>query len=154
LIANDLSRRGVWGALDKERIMQINFVWKPLNFSPELYDSFEEMDCSRNVLLNHFKQNKLICTKSGLVKSLRRYYTHHTNNAFLKKSLIFETMPTTFIMNSNKRSGEFQNFADRFAELESKNYTHKKMPVKHCESNVWFIKPEASNQGRVITLLR
>jgi hypothetical protein len=26
------------------------------------------------------------------------------------------------------------------------------MPIKHCEKNIWYIKPEALNQGRGISL--
>ena len=55
-------------------------------------------------------------------------------------------------MNPGKKVSELKDFLERFAELEMKNYIKEKMPQKHCENNVWYIKPESANQGRGITL--
>ncbi len=41
---------------------------------------------------------------------------------------------------------------EKFNQLEKKNYHKEKVPEKHCEKNVWFIKPEADNQGKGIIL--
>jgi hypothetical protein len=38
--------------------------------------------------------------------------------------------------------------------LERKNFLKEKVPEKHCQNNVWIVKPEAQNQGRGIELFR
>lgn len=40
VIQDALAKRKVWVALDKEKILLANFIWKPLNYPEELYDNF------------------------------------------------------------------------------------------------------------------
>lgn len=79
VIQEALAKRKVWTQVTNDKIMLANLIWKPLNFPASLYESFNEIiryDKNRNVLLNHFENNTLICTKSGLVRSLKHYYSH------------------------------------------------------------------------------
>lgn len=68
------------------------------------------------VMLNHFENNNLIGSKSSLVRSLRHYYSHE-NSIYEQNYHVFETIPTTFIVNPNKESGDLKDFLERFAEL-------------------------------------
>lgn len=51
----------------------------------------------------------MICTKSGLVKSLKHYYSHN-NSIYEQNYHVFETIPTTFIINPNTNSPELKAF--------------------------------------------
>lgn len=85
------------------------------------------------------------------MRSLKHYYSHE-NAIYEQNYHVFETIPTTYIVNPNKDQTELKDFLERFSELEAKNYSKEKIPSKHCEKNIWYVKPEASNQGRGITL--
>lgn len=50
-------------------------------------------------------------------------------------------------------STEYRAFVERFEELAKGNYSKEKIPSKHCTNNVWFLKPEADNQGKGIKLV-
>ena len=79
VIQEALTRRNCWVQIPHEKILSANFSWKPLNYPSNLYDNFEELlryDKDRNVMLNHFENNNMIGTKSGLVRSLKHYYCH------------------------------------------------------------------------------
>lgn len=41
---------------------------------------------------------------------------------------------------------------EKFHQIERKNYHKEKVPEKHLEKNVWFVKPESDNQGKGIIL--
>lgn len=41
---------------------------------------------------------------------------------------------------------------EKFYQIERKNYHKEKVPEKHLEKNVWFVKPESDNQGKGIIL--
>lgn len=104
VIQQALSKRKNWSQIPYDKILQANLIWKPLNFASTLYENFSEImryDKNRNVLLNHFENNSLICTKSGLVRSLKHYYSHE-NAIYEQNYHVFETIPTTFIINPNK----------------------------------------------------
>jgi len=96
---------------------------------------------------------KGICTKTGLIKSLRIFYKtavepqagHYT---------VHETTPTTFVVLSDCLDTEYQSFVQRFHELERHNFKREKVPAKHCEENIWLIKPAAMNQGRGIEIFK
>ena len=94
-----------------------------------------------------------LCTKTGLIKSLKKFYklspdpveAHYT---------VHETTPTTFVVLSNCHDAEYQSFIQRFHELEKGNFKREKVPSKHCEGNVWLIKPANENQGRGIEIFK
>lgn len=50
----------------------------------------------KSVLINHFENNSVITTKSGLLRSLRHFYTH-SENIYHNGVHVFESVPTTFM---------------------------------------------------------
>ena len=103
-------------------------------------------------MINHIENIKGICTKTGLIKSLRRFYKL-TNPSSCDYN-VYDTTPTTFLVLSNCNDPEYQNFVQRYQELEKGNYMNEKIPSKHCTKNIWLIKPAAENQGRGIEIFQ
>lgn len=66
---------------------------------------------------------------------------------------MYDSTPTTFVVTSSCQDSEFASFVQRFRELESVSSSpvttlfEERMPRKHCENNVWLVKPAAENQG-------
>ena len=101
-----------------------------------------------SITINHIDQFKTICTKTGIIHYLSLYYKSDSNCK--NHYSIFDTTPTTFnIIIENDNAG-FTAFTQRFKELAIGNYINERMPSKHCEKNLWLIKPAAMNQGRGI----
>ena len=67
---------------------------------------------------------------------------------------VHESTPTTFVVLSECLEGEYCAFAQRFHDLENHIFKRGKVPAKHCEGNVWLIKPAAQNQGRGIEIFK
>lgn len=57
-----------------------------------------------------------------------------------------------FSLKAHKNDTEYKDFVEKFHQIEKKNYYKEKVPEKHCEKNVWYIKPESDNQGKGIIL--
>ena len=49
---------------------------------------------------------------------------------------------------------EYQLFMNRFNELSGMHSNKERTPAKHCEKNMWLIKPAALNQGKGIEVCR
>lgn len=107
VIENALKKRNVWQVLPPDRdILNASFLWKQLNYSNKTYDDFEELlkllpakhvtPINMQVLLNHFEYNYLITTKSGILKTLKYYYSHEM--ALSDRSIhIHDVIPTSFM---------------------------------------------------------
>lgn len=95
---------------------------------------------------------KGICTKTGLVKSLRRFYK--SPNPAACDYNVYDSTPTTFLVLSDCKDTEYQDFVQRFKELERGCNQKERMQPKHCASNMWLIKPAAENQGRGIEIFK
>eukprot|EP00826_Nyctotherus_ovalis_P014514 TRINITY_DN14052_c0_g4_i1.p1 TRINITY_DN14052_c0_g4~~TRINITY_DN14052_c0_g4_i1.p1 ORF type:complete len:470 (-),score=112.02 TRINITY_DN14052_c0_g4_i1:1073-2482(-) len=108
-------------------------------------------DSSNHIVINHLDNIKSICTKDRLIFSLRKFYMH-LPAAVTAHYSIHDTTPTTFIVQSNCADNEFAAFGQRFNELSSRNYTKERMPPKHCEKNMWLVKPCGKNQGKGIEI--
>jgi hypothetical protein len=67
---------------------------------------------------------------------------------------LYDTTPTTFIVLPDCQDAEYIAFVQRFHDLEKRMYTREKVPAKHCQNNVWLIKPAAMNQGRGIEIFK
>jgi len=106
-----------------------------------------------HIVINHLENLKGLVSKTGLIKSLRRYYKH-TLEAILKGYHVYETTPTTFVVLSTCNDAEFSDFTQRFNELSAKIYINEKIPSKHCTENTWLIKPANENQGRGIEFFK
>jgi len=64
-----------------------------------------------NFVFNHFEVNENICTKSGLIESLKTYYEQfhirqHNYN-------IFDSTPTSFIINNSIFDKNYKTFLKR-----------------------------------------
>ena len=106
---------------------------------------------NNHIVINHLDNIKSISTKDKLIHSLRKFYTHSPGAVAAHYSL-HDTTPTTFIVQSNCYDTDFTAFVQRFNELALKNYTKERMPPKHCEKNMWLVKPCGQNQGRGIEI--
>ena len=92
-----------------------------------------------------------LCTKDRLILSLRKFYAHCPDATSAHYS-VYDTTPTTFIIQSSCTDHEFQAFLQKFQELASHVYMKERIPPKHCAENVWLIKPCAQNQGTTLLL--
>jgi hypothetical protein len=106
-----------------------------------------------NIVVNHLDNINTICTKTGLVKYLRKYYKTAPEPAAFQYS-IHDSMATSFIVVSNSQEADYHAFVQRFKELEKGFYGRESMPGKHCTENVWLVKPAAMNQGRGIQIFQ
>ncbi len=106
-----------------------------------------------HIVINHLEQLNGLCTKTGLTKSLRRFYTHNVD-AMLGHCNVYDCTPTTYVVASHCQDGEFMSFVQRFRELQLQAQapsgqccTKERVPAKHCKENMWIVKPAAENQG-------
>ena len=95
---------------------------------------------------------KGICTKTGLIKSLKRLYK--LTNPVACNYTIFDTTPTTFLVLSNCNDPEYFAFVKRFKEIDKDSFKREQLPSKHCTNNMWLIKPAADNQGKGIEVFK
>ena len=69
-----LKARRNWKQLSEEvAITECNFYWRQLNFSFREYDALDErLETSpgKPIFVNHLENNRGICTKTGLIRSL------------------------------------------------------------------------------------
>lgn len=88
--------------------------------------------------------NRGICTKTNLVKSLKAYYE---NNEAARNAgyTAFDTTPTTFVIARAQDDREIQVFMHRYRELSNGGSKNERVPWRHCEQNMWVVKPAALN---------
>jgi hypothetical protein len=56
-------------------------------------------------------------------------------------------MPTSFLLTAGVQDHEYLGMIERFKEIEAGNFYKERMPQKHCQANIWLIKPADMNQG-------
>ena len=110
-------------------------------------------DPKSHIIVNHLENIKGICTKTGLIKSLRRFYKSEPE-PMAAHYTVHETTPSTFVVLPDCHDAEYQAFVRHFHDLEKHVYRREKVPSKHCEENLWLIKPAAMNQGRGIEIFK
>ena len=69
--------RGNWKLIDEDIAIEgANLLWKQLNLTFLAYDKFDTRGASEGtpLIFNHMEVNRGICTKTGLVRSLKHYY--------------------------------------------------------------------------------
>jgi len=47
---------------------------------------------------------------------------------------------------------EYTNFVARYREIVKQSFSKECIPAKHCEANMWLVKPANLNQGIVFFL--
>ena len=67
---------------------------------------------------------------------------------------VFDSMPTTFLIDKVSNDNQLSLLNMRFKEIALGNFQYESMPSKHCTSNVWLVKPTYMNQGRGIGVFR
>ncbi len=107
---------------------------------------------------NHLEKIKVLCTKTGLIKALRHFYSSNIDS-ILSHYTIHDTTPVSYIVTTTCQDTEFIKFVKYFQELQpdrpkARNAPPSKMPPKHCSENVWLLKPAAMNQGRGIEIFK
>ncbi|EAR92967.2 tubulin-tyrosine ligase family protein (macronuclear) [Tetrahymena thermophila SB210] len=156
-----LLSRGNWEEIKESQIEEksifqnSNFIWKSYNFSVRKYAIIE--DIHRNnpfkQIINHFENNRGMCTKTGLIRSLSSYY-RHLDPAIQAKYTVFDTCATSFVLTAGINDVEFTSFMSRYNEIAKGNFIKEKVPKKHCLENIWLLKPADANQGRGIEILK
>lgn len=128
---------------ESEAIEKAHFMWRPCNYGSIGFEKLSRRKKNTNfpLVFNHFEYIRCICTKTGLIKSLSKYYN---NNAEAKKAKysVFQTTPTTFVSDENIKPTHLQRALIRHIE--------KHLPDKQCYKNLWLVKPECMNRGRGI----
>lgn len=112
-----------------------------------------DFDPGRELVVSHLENNREITTKTGLIRSLKVFYKDN-QNAIENGYQVFDTTPTTFVVSSNLDTYEYHQFVKRFQDLKKRcGDTYKeKVPAKHCQQNMWMVKPANENQGKGIKI--
>jgi len=105
------------------------------------------------VIVNHLENLDPLCSKTGMVKSLRRYYNQHMGSIETGYS-VSDSTPTTYLILASCNTSEFFEFTKRFKELKEHEFDYETMPAKQCMENMWLIKPANNNQGRGIEVFK
>jgi|JI9StandDraft_2_1071091.scaffolds.fasta_scaffold106834_1 hypothetical protein len=121
-IKNALFARGNWEEFSNadEAVDEVNFLWRPVNFSYNGYDKIEQRTRRTPIpfIFNHFENLKGLTTKTGLIRSLKAYYKEN-KAAVIAKYGVFDTTPTTFLIANNQDDHEIQLFIQRFKEISN-----------------------------------
>jgi len=88
-----------------------------------------------------------LATKTGLIHCLKNYY--HSIGKH-----IFDSIATSYILEIGKIKSDYFNFSQRYKELSRKLYWKERTPSKHCQKNLWLLKPANMNQGRGISMVK
>ena len=67
---------------------------------------------------------------------------------------MWETTPTTFLITAGFDGIEYVSFVTRFRDLRNGFFHKEHMPEKHCQDNLWLVKPANLNQGRGIEIFK
>ncbi|KRW98784.1 hypothetical protein PPERSA_11701 [Pseudocohnilembus persalinus] len=102
-------------------------------------------------IINHFENNRLIVTKPGLIRSLSNYYRKNIE-AVQKGYGVFQSMGTSFILQAGQEDNEYNAFLTRFKDIQNKQFQKEPVPLKHCQENMWVVKPANLNQGQGIEI--
>ena len=151
--------------------MTVDFIWKPFNFTKSvsisknifirisskiLFQGFElfdkrNQDAKRPIIYNHYENISVLSTKTGLLKSLRDYYSLN-KQAIDSNYRVHDTHPQAYIITSNPNDYEFQEFKKKFLNIERGYIQNEKLTPKQYELNFWLLKPANMNQGKGIEI--
>eukprot|EP00743_Colponemidia_sp_Colp-15_P004635 GILK01004995.1.p1 GENE.GILK01004995.1~~GILK01004995.1.p1 ORF type:complete len:998 (+),score=200.20 GILK01004995.1:113-2995(+) len=144
IIKDTLQKRGWQEAAEDS--MDANFMWKQSNFPVSVYARVNR-DCKNIQILNHFENHRGLCTKTGLIQSLRRYFSD-------PRYPPYDIIPTSFVISSSVEDHELAQFITRYKSIARGSASQERMPVKHCTKNMWLVKPAALNQGKGIEVFK
>lgn len=129
-----------------QNINKISFIWKPCNFNHKMYGIIDQVIASRQLtpnkskrwvkngmVINHLENHREITTKTGLLRSLKYYYKD--NITFIENNYtLFDSTPTSFVVNTRFETDQYTQFSKRYADLQKNAQPFKeKMPAKHSE---------------------
>ncbi len=97
-------------------------------------------------MVNHIEALKQITSKTGLVRRLTSYY-ESCEEAVAQKYTVFDSTPSSFIIEANVEDENYFALLQRFKEMSQQIYFKEHVPDKHCVHNVWIVKPANLNQG-------
>ena len=147
-VGNALLARGNWKEVTEDTCIEsAHFVWKQLNFSFLNYDRFDNrMSNSHSppLIFNHMEVNRGICTKTGLVRSLKKYY-ENVPAAVAAGYTAFDSTPTTFVVSRTADDSQLSHLMNRFSQIAKGGSKKERTPWKHCEKNIWIVKPANTN---------
>jgi hypothetical protein len=83
-------------------VEQCQYLWRPVNFGFSGYDRIDKrlQRDHRPFIYNHFEILRGLCTKTGLIRSLKAYYKSN-QDALQAGYNVFDSTPTTFLVSSN-----------------------------------------------------
>jgi hypothetical protein len=160
LIRNSIELRGNWTEVPESdnEDLQVHFIWKPTSLSVRVisikaYNKLDELSARGfgPMIHNHLENHRLITTKPGLIRSLRQFYQTH-EPAIHANYNVYDSTPTTFIITAQCDDLEYHSLMSRYKELENNCSPKERIPAKHCQKNMWLVKPAALNQGRGIEI--
>lgn len=153
-IIDALLARGNWVKIDEENAIETaNFLWQQIGLSFKGYDRLDER-LETNMApfyYNHFEVTRGIGTKTCLIKSLKTYYEAHPD-AKANRYTVFDSHPTSFIISRVSDDHEMSALMHRYRDLSRGGSRNERIPWKHCEGNIWLVKPASMNQGRGIEI--
>lgn len=128
---------------ENEAIETAHFMWRPCNYGSLGFEKLtkRKRNCAYPLVYNHFEYIRWIWTKTGLVRSLAKYYSNN-REATRHRYSVFHTTPTTFIVDETTNNTNTQKKLIRHVE--------KILPQKHWMKGLWLVKPEGMNRGRGI----
>ncbi len=131
---------------EEEAIETCDFFWRQVNLGFSGYDKVDKrlVSSTKPFIFNHFEVIRGICTKTNLIKSLRSYYDA-LEPAKAAHYTLFDTTPTTFVIARANDDREIEKFMHRFREICQGGSKNERTPNKHCQENMWVVKPAALN---------
>ena len=142
---NMMNARSNWKELEDEdeAIETAHMMWRPVNYGISGYEKINKRRKNSKfpLIFNHFESIRCISTKTGLIRTLKKYYGFN-QDAIDAKYTVFHTTPTTFLVDDTLSSTNLQKNLIRHVE--------KYLPEKHWLKNLWLVKPEGLNRGRGI----
>ena len=135
VIKNALEMRGNWAeATDKEATnFNVNFIWRPCSFQLRAYHKLDTaFQPDKKLVINHLENNRVITTKTGLIRTLRSYYNYN-EDARSAGYHVFDSIATSFIITAYNEDQEYYLFLQRFKELQKGNSSKERLPLKQCE---------------------
>ena len=118
--ARDMMKiRSNWKEMEDEdeAIENAHMMWRPCNFGTVGYEKLNKRRKNNKfpLIFNHFESIRWISTKTGLIRTLKKYYDYN-KDAIDAKYTVFHTTPTTFLVDDSCSSTNLQKKLIRHVE--------------------------------------